>query len=222
MSTIAIKEKPILFSTSLIPPILDGTKTVTRRVVKGCVEEAGEYSEKRWMLGHMPKCPYGEAGGHLWVRETHVISVEEKPVTGRPCKKIEGDSDDCSQEWEPNLEFGDYWVPYYKATDRDMGWRKIDSDEDGDNTQWSPSIHMPRWASRITLEIVSIRVEKLQDISGPDVEREGFRHSLRCRESTKYEILKERFAEKWDELNKERGYSWESNPFVWRIEFKKV
>jgi hypothetical protein len=81
---------------------------------------------------------------------------------------------------------------------------------------WKPSIHMPRWASRLTLEIIDIRVERVQDISHRDALAEG----------VSYDVSKEggapvpRFHALWDSINASRGYSWDSNPWVWVIEFK--
>lgn len=83
-------------------------------------------------------------------------------------------------------------------------------EEGGDGADnWRPSIHMPRWASRITLEIASIRIQQLSDISHADGKAEGF-DSL------------DGFALLWDRINQKRGYGWHANPWVWAVEFKRL
>ena len=92
------------------------------------------------------------------------------------------------------------------------GWRK------------RPSIYMPRWASRILLEIVSVRVERLKAIviSDSDVIAEGIRKGCGVALPKRGESLRETFSLLWDSLNAKRGYPWAANPFVWRIEFRRV
>lgn len=100
----------------------------------------------------------------------------------------------------------------YKATDLDIV------------TKWRPSIFMPRWASRITLEVVSVRPERLHDITEDDAKAEGvWTDSTDMRmlsSSTKNHVGA--FARLWDEINEKRGYSWGSNPWIWRVEFKRI
>lgn len=86
--------------------------------------------------------------------------------------------------------------------------------------KWRPSIYMPRWASRITLEVVKVRVERLQDISEADARAEGV---PQCPAYTKTDTpYKKEFERVWDEINGKRGYGWSVNPFVWVIEFRKL
>lgn len=90
---------------------------------------------------------------------------------------------------------------------------------------WKPSIHMARWASRITLEITGVRVERLQEISDDDALAEGCVSTAVVNETKDDytgEYANEQYARLWDSLNSKRGYSWESNPWVWVIEFKRV
>jgi hypothetical protein len=181
-------EKPILFSGEMVRALLDGRKTMTRRIVKGNVIENGHgHCQILRPNGHYQElvCPYGQPGDRLWVRERISkplpLDVESKCFTG-----------------------------YYFAGDEE---RKI---------KWIPSIHMPRWASRITLEVTSVRVERLQEITEADAKAEGVTkpsdHPLcvgDCR--TAYS----RFKELWDRINAERAV-WESNPWVWVVTFKRV
>jgi hypothetical protein len=137
--------------------------------------------------------PYGQPGDRLWVRETwsYITKAENENFTHRR-------SDGCPVEM------------LYRADAQTEGWDR--------DVPWSPSIHMPRWASRITLEIVQLRVERLQDISLEDVEAEGLtafdasRRNGDCFE----------FIETWNEIYARLGFPWESNPWVWVLEFKRV
>lgn len=93
----------------------------------------------------------------------------------------------------------------YKATDPD--WQG----------GWTPSIFMPRWASRITLEVVSVRVERVQNISEEDAKAEGV-IPLEPRTG----LYRCEFERVWDSINARRGYSWDSNPFVWCVSFRRI
>lgn len=217
-----MKERPILFSGEMVRAILDGRKTQTRRVVKRipCTcgnwepEEMCRRTPEGWQAtGHSGvwwcavcaseqdavRCPYGVPGDRLWVRETWGRN-------GCSCCPVH------YKATEPNWEFesGD---PY---------WR------------WRPSIHMPRWASRITLEITGVRVERLQEISEHDAWCEGVRESQRAISPVaavpvfwdyflgvpNYMRASDSFSSLWSKIN---GLgSWEKNPWVWVIEFKRV
>lgn len=173
-----MKERPILFSGPMVRAILDGRKTVTRRVVK--LNQSGRVAlcGKNWHRDDPDSilaCPYGQPGDRLWVRETHcfrstqidieVMGHEDLPTDGRPWKS-----------------YGTYsYVPIYRATEE--AELIYDDEEDRPNCQdcqdgnphghWKPSIHMPRWASRISLEVTEIRVQRLQDITEDEAIREG-------------------------------------------------
>lgn len=185
-----MKEHPILFSGPMVQAILDGRKTMTRRVIKmpKWAQECNEdyefeidddipYSicKKTGCLAAID-CPYGFPGDRLWVRETF-------------CKDL------------------DHNV-FYKA-DNMPPW---------EDTKWKPSIFMPRWASRITLEITNVRVERLQEISGKDILAEGL--DVKFTIPGSFDAL-ERFHGLWDSINGKK-YPWSSNPWVWVIEFKRI
>ncbi len=197
-----MKERPILFSGPMVRATLDGRKTQTRRVCRD--QTASEYkfvTDMKTIPTGSPytgwskdcgqsfvlptKCPYGQPGDRLWVRETFK---------------------------ELRAEFGgiDGHVVNYRAqyTDKTEAWR---------NGPWKPSIHMPRKYCRLLLDVKAIRVERLQDIrknkadlaaeAAPDNDRQSYSDA---------------FHDLWDSLNEKRGYGWDTNPWVWVIEFERV
>jgi hypothetical protein len=210
-----VKERPILFSGPMVRAILDGTKTVTRRIVDSVVNRAYVSSS----------CPFGKTGDHLWVRETWC-----QPVVLGDCKNPSLASKLGSVEYAVDMgimrfTFGGNFRPLLS----DMRWR--------------PSIHMPRWASRITLEIQSIRIERLQDISEVDSIAEGIHRFTKDGELCKYwhcdpfdgpeqrswvdlpRTANEAFRHLWDSINLKRAnaqHSWDKNPFVWVLSFRKI
>lgn len=163
-----MNERPILFSAPMVRAILDGRKTVTRRIVKpvGNDDAFVLLDHGKWFWPYRSddgessitadgnetphSCPYGQPGDRLWVREAfsgpHCMDASDGCKAVPPSKW-----GDCSRIW--------YWAD--------------GNPTEGDWTRPRPSIHMPRWASRITLEIVSVRVERLQDISYEDALAEG-------------------------------------------------
>jgi len=157
--------KPIIFSAPMVLALLDGSKTQTRRIVKipyhAQIEDRDDGKPWPWMYNadvdddHWFPCPYGQPGERLWVRE----HGWERPE--RTTKMM--------------IEGADTWEPYYYDADI------CDHQEVDDFKEWGfkrrPSIHMPRWASRITLEITDVRVEMLQDISDADARAEGCKAS---------------------------------------------
>jgi hypothetical protein len=170
--------------------------------------------------GDIIRCRFGVPGDRLWVRETFVLehwSDEPKVPADRPMYHYE--PKDPLNEYD-----NEYWmIPHYKATDPapDLYYGDIDENDDGEpKCKWSPSIFMPRWASRIMLEIVNIRVERLQEIGETEAFSEGvenlhiiFDHGKSYRDT---------YAELWNQLNQKRGLGWDVNPFVWVIEFKTI
>ena len=193
----ATRERPILFKGEMVRKILSGEKTQTRRVVKRQpivgIEPCG-WSGTGWGLTRPDggcscrpvSCPYGSPGDRLWVRETWSPRTDVDPA-----KK---------------LTKAQRYVRYRAdADDLANEWHSYDG--------WKPSIHMPRWASRITLEITGVRVERLQEISEEDARAEGV--GQRFTRMT----WRGGFAFLWDQINGKRA-PWASNPWVWVIEFK--
>lgn len=238
---VTVKERPILFKGEMVKAILDGRKTQTRRVVKpqpdtgeGIYEPAmapgvGKQINK-WAIrvdGKLKeiKCPFGKVGDRLWVRETFVLEdtqdyhgEQEMPDEGVPIQRHE-ESSVCDSYW---------LIPHYRATEPDAQIQCYDQSEenwDRHGTKWTPSIYMPRWASRITLEITDIRVERLRVISEEDARAEGavYTHTAEHKLGdwvTGYEYRRG-FENLWNSINS-KTFPWESNPWVWVIKFNKV
>jgi hypothetical protein len=231
-----MKEHPILFSAQMVQAILKDRKTQTRRVVKfpttkdltwqliehqvnqavypmpkgGFVFWSSpvgkEFSDRAYADSNDGlRCPYGQVGDRLWVRETWQLWQS----SGSVGDEFIGDE---VMEYEGKIpkqapgEFS-FWHIAYKADCEDsMNW-------------WRPSIFMPRWASRITLEIVNIRVEQVQEIDNLGALYEGT-PDLRTMENNW--DLRRCFQELWDSINEPRGFGWKVNPWVWVIEFQRT
>ena len=205
-----MKARPILFNTDMVKAILAGQKTQTRRMVKlpkDCYwlsEEDGTWIDSNlehgfWHAEELP-CPFGEApfngqpGDLLYVREA---------FSGPYCMEATEDFPAIAPSVWPTDCGIHYWAdgnPHY-----------------GDWTHPRPSIHMPRWASRLTLEITDVRVERLQEINGADARAEGFSGGHGAIPGYGYSATPvEHFVHVWDSI-----YSnWKSNPWVWVVEFK--
>jgi hypothetical protein len=241
LTGVDVKERPILFSGAMVRALLDGSKSQTRRVVKPmrgfqsqwltaetinssprlytCYAHEGSFGAqmehpKGGPLGWVG-CPYGETGDRLWVRET--FCLESNRMT-------DDDAGPPHNDGRPVKRFGDddfYWSqPHYKASDPEPElWYE---DMDGPGCRWTPSIHMPRWVSRITLEITAVRVERLRDISVEDAEAEGCKAPLERVMQMGCAASPSLYRELWDSLNAARGYGWDVNPWVWVVEFKSL
>ncbi|RMS09246.1 hypothetical protein ALP72_03601 [Pseudomonas coronafaciens pv. coronafaciens] len=217
------KERPILFSTPMVRAILSGQKTVTRREVKkpaalDCLA-AGFEPAFLALPGNADLCPYGKVGDRLWVRETwgvishdfdeHGNMIDWKP--DRPASKIR----------EMRFGRGYYSGHVIYRADGEAAWAGDDDGGGDDRSAWKPSIHMPRIASRVLLEITDVRVERLQDISEEQALAEGV---MSCKQDIDPDgndySLQELFAGLWTMIN--GGGSWQSNPWVWVVEFKRA
>ena len=172
-----------------------------------------------------PGCsPYGQPGDRLYVRETFARYDNSTAKTDRDAIWYRADLEGRNfRSWDHKL---------LRRVPKMLGG------ELPEDLPWHPSIHMPRWASRIDLEVTGIRVERVQDATEGDCIAEGMEgvgceHGLAeltgagynctdCYNSGWVEPPGLHFMELWDSLNAKRGYSWESNPFVWVVEFRRV
>jgi hypothetical protein len=238
----AVKERPILFSGAMVRAILEGRKTQTRRIIKpqpdflqfynwkGRTIYDGEARQWCWMgmvleniwdfiANRQPmieRCPYGQPGDRLWVRETWGRDyVQQCCGYGSPIVEVDGSV--SGQECCGNPQ-------QLEA----MAYRADGGDVPAEG-KWRPSIHMPRRASRILLEIVSVRVERLQDISHSDAVAEGVETSDKPGYTWSVPYSDGRFhtttapkAFAWlcGDINGDE--SWDANPWVWVVEFKRV
>ncbi|HDY87415.1 MAG TPA: hypothetical protein ENH82_04775 [bacterium] len=222
--------KPILMTVEMAKATLDGRKTQTRRVCK----TQSTTNEKPYLrpdglyiytlcngvgTGYPFKCPYGKIGDRLYVRETHYRF-------GKWVKN--GISKTGKQRWKFKATH-DYDIRYYDNPPpniRSNSYRKI-------GWYQRPSIFMPKWASRIKVDITDIRIGRVQDITVEDCLKEGIEMDSEyasllisqaespydCR--AKHEdIEKMVFENLWDSINLKRGYGWRVNPFIWVVEFK--
>ncbi len=225
------KERPILFSAPMVRAIREGRKTVTRRVVKPQWID-GPWSVRRteaprhdghshdWWLptgtqpyAALPRCPYGQPGDLLWLREAWAADAQVDSIAPR------------------DLSHGEPIVYLEDGSARQTGCTMISQG------RGRPSIHMPRWASRILLEITDVRVERLQDISEPQALAEGI-VGVDFRPDDGFPICRgymvgpddgasplethasKAFAGLWRSINGPE--SWDTNPWVWVVEFKQV
>lgn len=240
-----MKERPILFSGPMVRAILEGQKTQTRRAIKKAGCQCGAWIPKEmpattpegWQTtGHSGKwwceccssdqdavtCPYGVPGDRLWVREAFRYWYDEDGLwdcidysAGGPAMKPEG------LDFDTGMRFDERCSAVSK---------------------FCPSIHMPRWASRITLEVTDVRVDRVQDISARDCIAEGiepfatngvapftmdanrssittFRDYLT---GTRDRSARASFESLWRSINDKRGYGWDANPWVWVVGFRMV
>ena len=245
-----MKERGMIFNGEMVRAILDGRKTQTRRIMKlqpkPSKSRPGDFwfsSKKLESMVHVSDlapgnspiadyhlfiqehcCPFGAVGDRIWVRETWGVVSHELDEDGR------------IRPWTPDrpatviheMPFGNGYYSGHAiyAADGDFTWGDDDGYEDG-RSCWKPSIHMPRAASRILLEITDVRVERLNAISEEDARAEGVaklrggfwkhyqpgwtQHQLSARGS---------FVTLWKSIYGDE--SWNSNPWVWVIEFKRV
>lgn len=211
-STSAVRERPILFSGPMVRAILDGSKTQTRRVVKprpvGLVDGAPCSRIVRARSGHVEestpiRCPYGAPGDLLWVRETAWYDREAVDVlTGVRCFFDNGE-----------MRFGD--------RSRGIAPGRLDAARLDGNTalRKRPGIHMPRWASRLTLRVLAVRIERLQEISEEDAKAEGAGYFGPAPDKPLTD--RQVFEAGWDSINGKRA-PWASNPWVWAVTFERV
>ncbi|HFT3337686.1 hypothetical protein [Klebsiella pneumoniae] len=244
-----MKERGMIFNAEMVRAILDGRKTQTRRVMNVQPEsnqfgllhitsstkrsDIGKYhwAESNATGNHVRSklfsCPLGSVGDRIWVRETWAIL---------------GNEDGCCIDWEEKICKGDERsaARIYRASCEqkpnnyglwsipdDADWKPYTKDYQYEGA-WRPSIHMPRWASRILLEITDVRVERLNAISEEDARAEGIIDGgcLNCGEpepcgcANPEPDATDAFAYLWQSIYGQEN--WNANPWVWVIEFKRV
>lgn len=211
-----MRERPIIFSGEMVRAILAGNKTQTRRVMKP-QPEGEQRSLSEWSAGIAAAC-------HDYSPDSKKLSAHQKRLNGVIFPFSTASKTLVS--WRcPYGKAGDLLWVREKFSISGNGYFYSDESDGTVKVAWSSPIHMPREASRITLEITDVRVERLQDMTREDSLAEGM--SVKPLE-TKIGILKglsasiTRFRQGWDKLNAKRGFSWDSNPWVWVIEFKKL
>ena len=215
-------EKPIIFSTEMVRAILDGRKTQTRRVLKP------QPRIDDWKMWHWKDCQWMDDGlglpisgiqeyaqykinDMLWVRETFFV-------------------DKCVYSCVGHLDENE--CVFNRVGDKCYIYKAQYEDEEAIKFNWCHSIHMPREAARIFLRVTDVRVERLQDIKAIDAIREGFSGD-RCTHKPVHmaeneppcnicKSPKEKFIESWDNLHAERGYGWDTNPWVFVYCFERV
>jgi hypothetical protein len=232
------KERPILFSAEMVKAILreDSPKTMTRRVVKPQPElgpgvmktpllrqigTACWYWKDEWwwqdpQQSAIDKCPYGKPGDRMWVKETFWIEHDSDSsdyhvfdcginIKENTWAKVQY----CATPKNPDKpdQAGEWWT---------RNWNQNGPIDDGERewVEWrfyskKPSIFMPRWASRIILEITDVRVERLHQITEQDAIKEGVQS-------------RDNFKDLWDAINLARGHGWDQNDWVWVISFRRV
>ncbi len=239
-----MKERAIIFSGPMVRAILDGRKTQTRRLIGLNQLQPSETPGYDWTFrGRAPVrsiaqqqrhpsgcwqdlttarllalCPYGKPGDRLWARETWGLASHTYPTEWR-----RGSIADASAK-----RIAEWWRVEYRA-DREGGHGSC---------HWRPAIHMPSWASRATLLITDVRVQRLHEISDEDATAEGVTRGVvppdedgparvgytlgdddgRC---ALHPTPRDAFAAGWDSINGERG-PWASNPWAWVIGFERV
>ncbi|MBI6666982.1 hypothetical protein B1F73_23685 [Pseudomonas syringae] len=223
------KERPILFSAPMVRAILEGRKTVTRREVKkpaalDCLA-AGFEPAFLALPGNADLSPYGRAGDRLWLRETW----SDVNLQGAPgiAYRADGDVRDLMEDASFLNEDGafNYDDPRSKPYQFACWSEDLLGGKEG---RWRPSIHIPRWASRILLEITDVRVERLQDISEDQAKAEGIRLYTDHAELGEWwhvdgiETYSADPRKSFELLWTSVGGDWNANPWVWVVEFKRV
>lgn len=209
-----VKMRPIIFGAESVRAILEGRKTQTRRVFKTSPFNLGRFPHRypngEWGIYfdrptggahlHVGRCPYGQPGDRLWVRETWAIGrgTFDKRALGVAHLKAGN---------------GARRPAIYRADGETLGGTHA---LDGMGA-WRSPIFMPRWASRVILELTDVRVERVQEITPQDCIAEGVEPYSESGNGWRMGYQKT-----WDELNAKRSFGWTKNPWVWVLEFKRV
>lgn len=227
-----MKEHPIIFSGEMVRAILEGRKTQTRRVIPERLQLCRTPEDEPEIF--IDWCPYGHKGDLLWIRESFAYH-EPYPTSSYKDQDMKGPEVSSYSIIENRLLLA-YWKHrvLFKADHKPNPMEIY---------HWRPSIHMPKWASRIILKVVNVGLQRIQDISYLSVVEEGTPGMI----GGKYQCPKcngaghnitwprgcphcsgtglnhiEYFRPLWNEINLKRGYGWTVNPWVWVIEFRRV
>lgn len=202
------KEHPILFSGPMVRAILEGCKTMTRRVIQPQPRVVHGFNGAYLVTNQIFRddrpgllCPYGIPGDLLWVRET--FATRPLPDGGEQVLFKE--------------QFRNLWSALQlDQFIEERGLAKPD-------IKWKPGMFLPRELSRLTLRVTGVKVERVQEITPDDACKEGVSMEGKLFPLINYEDkIRGRFITLWDSINAKRGYSWDSNPWVWVVSFERI
>ncbi|EDG5031788.1 hypothetical protein [Citrobacter cronae] len=217
-----MKERGMIFNGEMVRAILDGRKTQTRRIISNvgadnCIPLQKRTKTKDGIYTHVMDaniyglCPFGKVGDRLWVRETWSdVNLEGAPAVAYRADDEVYDlmEDESLLDEDGAFNYQDPRVSKYQFA---AWYSDLISGVEGN---WRPSIHMPRWASRILLEITDVRVERLNAITESDASAEGIT------DTGFGDLLVDGYRYLWKSIYGDD--SWQANPWVWVIEFKVV
>ena len=186
-----VKERGMIFNDEMVRAILGGNKTQTRRIVEE--KFYGRAVAAELLAKH---CPYGQPGDRIWVRETYRVHGKATDVATLVYRASVRNS----------------WTEQTHRVPVEVCNKPV-------SEKWTPSIHMPRWASRILLEITDVRVERLHDMSDADAKAEGATPAT-YKITPSEAVYRVGFGDIWRSIYGQDN--WLSNPWVWVIEFKRV
>ena len=213
--------KPILFNTEMVRAILDGRKNCTRRIVKGFIPNDAVWGYTAFTPKGYISCRgtfadgYGEKFFKLPCKPGDILYVRETWERFE-CWNCDGDErGNCPKQPKKSVLDKTCGCYMYRATDEISG-----------DAKWHPSIHMPKEAARIWLKVTDVRAERLKDITGFSVQKEGIEvEPNEC--AGKFDFISELFLlfqRLWDSTVKKSDldrYGWQANPWVWVIEFER-
>jgi len=210
-----MKERPILFSAAMVNAILAGQKSQTRRTIKPSWSRCLDLDDSEDRAKAVVSCPYGQPGDRLWVKETWRPDLNNDDFTSCVAYRADG----ANVLIANTAAAADAWMDARRPEEQYPQMLQA---------KWRSPLFMPRWASRITLDVVSVRIERVQSISTNDAMAEGLHGPLTNPELDKVVSQigrgpRSAFQELWDSINgKKPGRDWASNPFVWCVEFKRA
>jgi hypothetical protein len=221
---ISVKQTPLVFTSESICAILSGKKTQTRRVLRWQpldvlpMRTPGEWvtlnvrddASPQNNKGGMIRCRFGVPGDQLWVRETWALVSPEQVGDARWYEL----RNNHPSRLHPDSNEMDGVAAVIYRTDWD------DFDFGKGYQGWRSSLFMPRWASRITLEVTDVRVQRVQDIRDADAQAEGVPKLYRTPKWLPNEA-RSQFIDLWGEINGKK-HPWAENPYVWAITFKRL